>query len=376
MYFQLIKLAQQSVVTITNPSVESFMALDRNKKIYLFANCIPVAGAKNYIICDLHRGSIFKIDAIFYQIAVEHKEKSIQEIISFYGDEYASEIEGYIEKIIGLELAVLVDDKTNFLPLSMEWDSPSVIENMIVEYGTEFKDNLTEIMEQMNALLVRFIEIRFYRKVSFEEIESLLVSLKATKIRGIYLIIQGIEAERAEKLIMVHQRISHLMVYNVEKSEIKNYALHDRLSAVEQSISDNQCCGVVEESFFNPNIKMFTESQQFNSCLNRKLTIMENGDIKNCPSLMDVCGNIKVDSLIKAAHSSELQKYWGINKNQISVCKDCEYRFVCTDCRAFVSDPADILSKPLKCGYDPYAGEWEEWSKNPLKEKAKAHYSL
>ena len=26
-------------------------------------------------------------------------------------------------------------------------------------------------------------------------------------------------------------------------------------------------------------------------------------------------------------------------------------------------------SKPLKFGYNPYTGEWKDWSKNPLKKK-------
>ncbi|NIG32274.1 grasp-with-spasm system SPASM domain peptide maturase, partial [Enterobacter sp. Ap-916] len=33
-------------------------------------------------------------------------------------------------------------------------------------------------------------------------------------------------------------------------------------------------------------------------------------------------------------------------------------------------------SKPLKCGYNPYTGEWEEWSINPLKQKAIKYYGM
>lgn len=39
-------------------------------------------------------------------------------------------------------------------------------------------------------------------------------------------------------------------------------------------------------------------------------------------------------------------------------------------------DPEDILIKPLKCGYNPYTGEWSEWSTNPLKQKAITHYGM
>lgn len=36
----------------------------------------------------------------------------------------------------------------------------------------------------------------------------------------------------------------------------------------------------------------------------------------------------------------------------------------------------DILSKPLKCGYNPYTGEWSDWSTNPLKQKAIEFYGI
>jgi hypothetical protein len=35
-----------------------------------------------------------------------------------------------------------------------------------------------------------------------------------------------------------------------------------------------------------------------------------------------------------------------------------------------------VYSKPLECGYNPYTCEWEEWSTNPLKQKAIEHYGF
>lgn len=50
----------------------------------------------------------------------------------------------------------------------------------------------------------------------------------------------------------------------------------------------------------------------------------------------------------------------GITKDKVSVCKDCEFRYICTDCRAFVSSPDDPYSKPAKCSYDPYTATWAD----------------
>lgn len=35
-----------------------------------------------------------------------------------------------------------------------------------------------------------------------------------------------------------------------------------------------------------------------------------------------------------------------------------------------------MYAKPLKCGYNPYTCEWEEWSTNPLKQQAIDYYGM
>lgn len=91
-------------------------------------------------------------------------------------------------------------------------------------------------------------------------------------------------------------------------------------------------------------------------------------------------GNIKDTTLEEALNHPDFKKYWNVNKDMIEVCKDCEFRHICTDCRAYTErthfDGEIDLSKPLKCGYNPYTNEWAEWSTNPLKEKAIEYYGM
>lgn len=82
------------------------------------------------------------------------------------------------------------------------------------------------------------------------------------------------------------------------------------------------------------------------------------------------------DHLVTLKNNPGFKKYWNIKKDDMTKCKDCEFRYICTDCRAYLEDPDDIYSAPLKCGYDPYTGKWEKWSKNPLKQKAIEYYGM
>lgn len=86
-------------------------------------------------------------------------------------------------------------------------------------------------------------------------------------------------------------------------------------------------------------------------------------------------GHIETTNLETVLDNEAFKKPWTIHKELIKGCKDCEFRHVCTDCRAYLEDPADQYSKPLKCGYDPYTATWQDWSQNPLKQQTFNDYS-
>jgi len=118
------------------------------------------------------------------------------------------------------------------------------------------------------------------------------------------------------------------------------------------------------------------ENKLYNGCLNRKIAIDEDGYIKNCPSMARAFGHHRDMSLLRVALDNQFRHLWSINKDKIKQCQDCEFRYACTDCRAYLEDPHDILSKPLKCGYDPYKGRWEQWDRNPDKDWVLKHYGV
>jgi len=92
-------------------------------------------------------------------------------------------------------------------------------------------------------------------------------------------------------------------------------------------------------------------------------------------------GNIKDITLEEALNKPGFKDLWGIRKDDIDVCKDCEFRYMCTDCRCIIKNPDDIYSQPAKCGYNPYIAKWskeggyisvDEWRKQNLNWEKKA----
>jgi SPASM domain peptide maturase of grasp-with-spasm system len=180
-----------------------------------------------------------------------------------------------------------------------------------------------------------------------------------------------------EFIFIQYKFLNSLVFFNCKVDKCIPYLNNTRfVYLTTEKISSSNNCGIISKDYFTTNIPHFTESQHHNTCLNRKISIDANGEIKNCPSMAKSYGNIKDTKLIDVVNNPEFQKVWHIKKDEITKCKDCEFRHICTDCRAYLENPEDQYSAPLKCGYDPYTCEWEEWSTNPLKEKAIEFYGM
>lgn len=348
----------------------------------LFAQCIVVKGATNFIICDVQRNDYFVINEGIYEILTKHKGLSIDEIKAYYNKELDEEIEDNMKFLISNQLVFVTENPDWFPRISLEWDKPSLITNAIIEFNDNITNkSLNSILDQLESLGCFYVELRILSAMKFEEINSLILAFEGRKIRNINLNTFYHEALSKEVLIQMliqYQRIGKINLFSTPISYIKKVSKnsHSNISYHAKNISFSKACGLISSQYFISGIELFTESQKYNSCLNRKISIDAEGNIKNCPSMQQSFGNIKNTTLAEAIEKPDFKKYWNINKDKIHVCKDCEFRYICTDCRAYVEDPEDILSKPLKCGYNPYTGEWAEWSTNSLKQKAIDFYGM
>jgi SPASM domain peptide maturase of grasp-with-spasm system len=133
---------------------------------------------------------------------------------------------------------------------------------------------------------------------------------------------------------------------------------------------------VIAEKYFSMHFQSYLLSKNYNNCLYKKISIDKEGQIKLCPSQKQSYGSIENTSLIDVVDKLALNPLTTMTKDAITTCKSCEYRYACSDCRAFLENPDDMYSKPLKCGYDPTTGIWEEWSTHPMKQEAIVHYGL
>jgi SPASM domain peptide maturase of grasp-with-spasm system len=333
----------------------------------LFAHCIPVYGANRSIICDLQRKSFEFIPNILFEIITKHEGKTINQIEDLYGIENSDSIREYFNFLIEKEFIFFCDEEemTLFPKLNLEWSSPVKITNAIIDFNksTDTIQYMGKIANELNVLGCTVLELRFYDDIQIEKLAEVLDYFSNHRVRMINLLIKYNPKLLSSigDFCFKYQRVNFVYFHSApeEKSELLKTS-YTYVTLFEKILAGHECCGAISPIHFRSNVQNFTENLQFNSCLNRKVGIDVEGNIKNCPSSRVSFGNIKNSSLIEVIGNETFKSYWGINKDQIKVCKDCEFRYICSDCRIYIENENDLYSKPAKCNYDPYTSEWKE----------------
>lgn len=358
-----------------------------NKYFYLFADCIPVKGANRSVICDLGRQDIYFIPNTLYDILEKTFIWKLDKVIKHFKLNKENEILlNYFQFLIDSELGVWVDEISSFPRITEEWFSPSIISNAIIDIRNK-KHDFQSIFNQLESLGCEDVQIRYYTPALLKNIDEIMSFLTKSSIKGVEFILPySKELEDESKLIKITEKFRRISVIYVHSSPRTKIVSHEkfvrtsgmsRIYYLTQSINSPTCCGIIKEKGFSYElVQDFMENKLFNSCLNKKISIDENGYIKNCPSMVNDYGCIGDTSLNEVSKNEDFLKYSKISKDSIDVCKKCEFRYICTDCRAYIEEPKNLFSKPLKCGYNPDTNTWEDWSQNPLKKKAIKYYKM
>lgn len=330
----------------------------------LYACNVPVKGATNSCICDLQRNKLQQIPNSLFEILIEYKDKTIDEIKKEYDYKHNNIIDEYFNFLLEQEWGFMTNEPELFTEMSLDWDYPSLITNSIIDINESSNHDYRKIFKELDDLGCEFIELRFYNTPIYEEIKNILNLLENSKVRsvGIYFKysdfynLQNIKI--LQDLLTQFKRLDTVIIHSASNKNVVKFFTSSIIYTTEV-IEDASHCGNISPQYFSINIPTFTESQKNNSCLNRKISIDIDGNIKNCPSMNNSYGNISNDSLHLVLENENFKKYWTINKDQIETCKDCEFRYICTDCRAFHNNHSDLYLKPFKCNYNPYTGIWE-----------------
>lgn len=348
----------------------------------IFPNIKVVLGKVNALIHDLDRGSTELIPYDFAVILLELDRKiKIEEILSQYDENDQKIISENLRYVADKEYGIFCSEELFccFPSMSLNFDEPNIISNAIIELKVSNIFNLNGYLLQLEELGCFDVSIILYETVSEKIFIDILQQIPQNRLKSVEIISMWYEQINNQFFSHINQfcsQITNLAFYaapfdRIETLDREKNILFQR-QFVTKILKNFTHCGQVELKNFNTNMPKFLEAINYNSCLHKKIAIDIEGNIKNCPAIVQSFGQIKNTRLKEALEKPGFKNYWSITKDHISTCKDCEFRYVCTDCRGYtqkniVNEKGLDISKPLKCGYDPYSGKWEEWSSIPLK---------
>lgn len=346
----------------------------------LFGNCFITNGAARSLIYDAQRKTYYLVPHSLVHFLEQASGKRYTTVVAGYPAADRPFLDEYLAFLLEHEIIFFCsteEEWNRFPPTDTHWEYPAIITNAVIEAATP--ERIIQFNEARGDLFIPYVQLSVAAPVRQPADLELLVTMIAAKpVKGIQLLFNNEAGFSEATLIELCNKmkiIETLVAFNSSSEQlIRSETTH--LHFTRQANFDKHSCGIVSPEYFNTEWQHYTESLKYNTCLNRKIAIDESGNIKNCPAMPRNFGHISTTPLLAVVNNTGFTEMWHIKKDQIGVCKDCEFRHICTDCRAYLETPEDPYSQPLKCGYNPYTCEWLNWSENPLKEKAAAYYKI
>lgn len=318
---------------------------------------------------DIQRGKTYFFPSFFYSFCHKINGMEYAAIQSLFNESEYIFVDEYLNFILKYEFGYIatLKDKQAFLKWNLEYDDCKIIENAIIQVSQKNEYINDAICENISS--ISFDNYPAFQFICYDQISS--ISYLKETIEYLKLHFNSSYSEiiinyfsdlsdfsKLEVLLNEYTYISRIIIHSANYN--KEYRSNEgtMIFYTQQKFS-NELCGTIKIRDFSLNFQHFSEAKKYNTCLNRKLCIDVNGVIKNCPAMNFSFGNIKDTKLSDVFENTEFQKYWYITKDKIDVCKDCEYRYMCIDCRCFIKDSENIYSQPSKCTYNPYITKWE-----------------
>ncbi len=162
----------------------------------------------------------------------------------------------------------------------------------------------------------------------------------------------------------VIKTIKFLKSLGVKNAKINNVEPVGRGCSNEIVTADMLCQQIIAKPFFpKTNFDIFWRNTTGHNCFSEQICVGADGNIYPCLAERKISyGNIKSISLANILSSKRAIKFRSLSKDNINVCRDCEYRYCCFDCRVRAKDflDNDFYPKPWWCLYEPHKGKWAD----------------
>ncbi|WP_299108277.1 hypothetical protein [uncultured Tenacibaculum sp.] len=302
--------------------------MDKSKFLRVFTDCYLVEGDKGYVIYDLTRRKLISITKITYNVLKEIDGKSIDFIISKFGNDIIKIIDYFLTE----EICFLTDSPTSFPKISEDVYFENECYSAILEIGASSQYDYIKVVKELNELgcQMLMLSIKADSDITSEEILKIFNATTDSFFKCIDVVVPS-SFENVFSMDFFDQNVrvtsvTYLGSEQFKTEENKNYVQINRIKDEELNWT---------EKFVRSNLtftlKSFMESKKYNIALNRKICIDEFGFIRNYINHEEHFGNLSntTVSISQVLRSPEFQKKWRISNDLVENCKSCKFRYCC-----------------------------------------------
>ncbi|MCK9321702.1 MAG: grasp-with-spasm system SPASM domain peptide maturase, partial [Bacteroidales bacterium] len=338
--------------------------IDINQSYFILPSTnILVRGYSRSIVLLLSESNYHYIPNALYEILNLHPDRTIAEIKLIYDNKFSNIIEEYFISLVKRRIVFPLNFSTEHKPQKfiIGHTCDKIIDNAIIEIGEKTITNLKYLINELSELGCEHLMLLSKGKNEKNKIYDFLVSFNNTAFRSIDLAVSwdGTEMNSfIESFFLSQIRLFRVFIYNANENSVNFY---DKFRLKQYILSKDNILNKCELSFqtgFVISKSMYVDSISNNNCLGKKLIVTKDGNVKKCLLSNEVFGDITKNTLSQIISKENFWCYMNYSKDEIDVCKDCEFRYMCIDCR-FRRTTQDNFSQPVFCTYNPYIAKWQ-----------------
>lgn len=334
------------------------ISINNDKYFLLFSNCIPVKGFKNSIIMDLQKNAYIPIPNLLYDILnLDMKQLTIGEVKNYFNGAYNEGINSFFTYLNEQEYGFFTNSPNSFPELNKDFLSPYEIISSIINFNSQSKYKLKDVLKQIIELGCQLVQIRIFNKIDISFLKNVLKCIQGSRVKIVEILLKDHNYIINEFTPFCKQHMGLKIIIHSVKYKIVNHQL-DNMFLTNKEINLYQK-EVIDQRLFISNIPFYVESKNFNVGLNRKVCIDYDGKIKNFVNHSKSFGNISNINIRDIINKYDFQNKWFLKNDIIEKCKDCEFRYMCMS-NSDIEKKDSKYYKTDQCNYDPYEGKWKK----------------
>lgn len=337
-----------------------------NRFFNLYSNCIPVRGSEESIIVDIQNTEHINVPNLLVEVLEKTRTHTVSEIKNFFNNDLNEGIDNYFNYLVDIDYGFFLDNVESFPELNLEWHSPFKVNSSILEINEDCKYDFNAAIKELSSLACLSIQIRINDPDVDNILSGIIDATRKSRIRNVEILLPEslYEGNQLKYLDDIENRIKTFVIHSIKDKvltknlhENSKYYIDKKLVFTSKAIDNSTIDNINKENFI-VNMEFFTEAQQHNVALNRKVCIDNEGNFKNFLAHDAIFGNINNKTITKLITEADFTRKWFINNDNIEICKDCQFRYICFDNTDVIFN-GSTWEKLNRCPFNPYTNEWE-----------------